>query len=466
MNRILLLAVAILGAGCIGPPRKPPAVDNLQKLHSPKPEESAEAFQYFIRMGAPLTGMLKAALPMGDRSGYPAAALLYAHGEGDAVPLDIRARHLALFRWPEEYDCRNAVMESYVRNEIERDLARAGRPALRLLSQALAREAPDEARAMRVARAMLRAGGRAAEEEFTRLLDCGRDLGGFPVRDVAAAALAYLERPAGEPVAPKTLLPLLSGGREEAFAANRRLEELTGACLYLPPLNRLEELRSAVRLWQPPPGLAVRWRRYLDSSLLRLSIAAVGGGRVLWAYDQYLHATEDETGGSRAADGEGESILHVQSRDLGTRLVYVEYRATADGAGGFSSEFPALRPVVVLSPVFRACVIVTIDTAGARRPSRPPELIGAEMHRRLRRLAESAEGPELRKALRGLGYFQDPEDAELLRSKGAGEALLLLGDPAALELQPRLEPYEVEMALRKAEDPRVKAYLEGLRKRE
>jgi hypothetical protein len=67
-------------------------------------------------------------------------------------------------------------------------------------------------------------------------------------------------------------------------------------------------------------------------------------------------------------------------------------------------------------------------------------------------------------ALRALAYFQDAADLPLLRERKAGAALLLLGDPAALDLHPDLRPHEIDLALRKAEDPRVRAYLEGLRR--
>ena len=61
-----------------------------------------------------------------------------------------------------------------------------------------------------------------------------------------------------------------------------------------------------------------------------------------------------------------------------------------------------------------------------------------------------------------VGYFQNEDDLDFLRKHGASAALLLLGDPAGLVGKPHLESHEIEMALRKATDPAVRAYLEGL----
>src|SRR5262245_34894003 len=105
------------------------------------------AFQQLLRgEGVPIP-TLRAAMNLGVRDGYPVVALLYAQGRGDAVPLDLRARHLAGFEWPRAHASENAVVEPFVREEIARDLVRTGRPALRPLAAALKEAAPTEAAA-------------------------------------------------------------------------------------------------------------------------------------------------------------------------------------------------------------------------------------------------------------------------------------------------------------------------------
>src|SRR5205085_11689804 len=107
--------------------------------------------------------------------------------------------------------------------------------------------------------------------------------------------------PAPAPLKPEGLLASLSEGRAPAYDANRRLEEATGLRVYLPRLERLEELRAALRLWSPPEDLERRWRRVLVMPLLRLSVAAIGltprpdGTRIRWAYESHFHPVEEET---------------------------------------------------------------------------------------------------------------------------------------------------------------------------
>jgi hypothetical protein len=130
----------------------------------------------------------------------------------------------------------------------------------------------------------------------------------------------------------------------------------------------------------------------------------------------------------------------------------------AHGAGGLwrgeLREFAEGRPTLMFSAPFKSALVAVVEEVGQRRVTPPPASLQAEWRSRLRSWSESED------ALRALGYFQDAADRELLRERRAGPALLLLGDPAALELRPRLEPHEIEMALRKAEDPRVREYLE------
>lgn len=540
---------AALSAGCIPVGRPNPFDEALKRLHSPKVEEYEVAFQFLIQAGGLTLPRLKASLPAGARRGFPGVALLYALGEGDAVPLELRARHLAAFRWPRPYQGENAIVEPYAWNELERDLVKAGRPALRLLADALAREAPSEAKALHVARVMLRIGGRPAAEEFARLLDSGRELDGARVQDVAAGALLYLGRqelalregtreglvraarawwagakdrteeewaqeaaaaladrfrpgdpegvrpvlellvgrtvedpkdwreknpdwrPAPAPLRPETLLPELAAGRPRAYEANRRLEAATGFRLDVPRAERLGDLCAALRLWQPPPDLEVRWKRYLESTLLRLSITVIGRhpkqgtNQVVGFYETTFHGTEDDSGELRFSSDEGAYQLYAQARDFGTRLVFGEYVFGEDGQRGVTAEYSARHPVVVFSRPLKACILIAVDEVTGRRLPRPPELLLAEARGRLRAAADRSGPADARKVLRALGYCQDRGDLDFLKERRAGEALLLLGDPAALDGAPELEPHEIEMALARAEDPRVREYLEKLQNR-
>ena len=486
------------------------------------------AFQELLRESATIPG-LRAAVGVGAHHGFPTVALLYAQGRGDAVPLDLRALHLAGFDWPKATSSENGVVEPYVKLEVEKDLARTGRPALRVLGRALEGYAGDEAGAMRVVRAMIRIGGREAAREFARLLDEKRDLDGPRVCDAAATALLYLGRqelalriaapdarvaaarawwdlakdfpesewiresvealaatgkdsvldllvgqavedpkawseknrdwrPAPAPLHPEELLPALGAERARAYDANRRLEEATGHKVYLPRMERVSELAAAIRLWRAPADLALRWRRRLESPLLRLSIAAIGASaKIRWASESFFHPTEEESGELRIETATESYALYVQALDSGTRLVASE----AHGAGGLWTgelrEFAEGRPMVMFSAPFKSALVAVVEEVEERRITPPPAELQAEWRARLRGWPESGD------ALKALGYFQDSADRELLRERRAGAGLLLLGDPAALELRPRLELHEIEMALRKAEDPRVREYLEELR---
>lgn len=487
-----------------------------------------EAFQQLLRDNASIPG-LRSAVGVGFPYGFPVVALLYAQGRGDAVPLDLRALHLAGFEWPKATASENGVVEPYVKLAVEQDLARTGRPALRPLSRALGNYVADEAGAMRVVRAMIRIGGREAAREFARLLAEKRELGGPRVCDAAACALLYLGRqelalriaspdarvaaarswwevaqdfpesewiresvealaaagkdatfdllvgqsiddpkawwdknrgwrPADAPLKPEELLPALGADRARAYDANRRLEEATGTKVFLPRMERVSELAAAIRLWRPPTDLALRWRRWLEAPLLRLSVAAIGASaKIRWASESFFHPTEEETGELRIETETESYALYVQALDYGTRLVVSE----AHGAGGLWTgelrEFAEGRPMVMFSSSFKSALVAVVEEVQERRRTPPSEELQTEWRARLRGWPESAD------ALRALGYFQDAADRVLLRERRAGAGLLLLGDPAALELRPRLEPHEIEMALRKAEDPRVREYLEELR---
>src|SRR5439155_21978003 len=166
----------------------------LLALQDESSDRREEAFQQLLREEGVPAAKLRPALNLGGEFGFPVGALLYAQGRGDAVSLDLRARHLAGFEWPRAFASQNAIVEPYVRGQLEQDLLRMGRPALRSLGRALEETAASERAAMRIVCVMLWIGGRAAAAEFARLLDSDRDLGGVRVRDAAASAILYLGR--------------------------------------------------------------------------------------------------------------------------------------------------------------------------------------------------------------------------------------------------------------------------------
>jgi hypothetical protein len=527
VDRLRTLALLLL-AGCLPGPLAREQASRIFALQDDDRSRRDAAFQELLRASAPIPA-LRGALGVGGQFGFPVVALLYAQGRGDAVPLDLRALHLAGFEWPTATSSENGVVEPFVKLAVELDLARTGRPALRPLSKALEGYAGDEAGAMRIVRAMIRIGGREAAREFARLLGVRRDLGGPRVCDAAASALLYLGRqelalriaepdarvaaarswwelakdfpesewirdavealatkgkdsvfdllvgqsvedprdwwernrdwrPAAAPLRPEELLPALGSDRARAYDANRRLEEAAGTKVFLPRMDRVSELAAALRLWRAPGDLALRWHRWLESPLLRLSVAAIGASaKIRWATEVFFHPTEEESGELRIETETESYALYVQALDSGTRLVVSE----AHGAGGLWKgelrEFAEGRPMVMFSTPFKSALVAAVEEVQERRVTPSALELQLEWRARLRGWAESGD------ALRALGYFQDAADRELLREHRAGAALLLLGDPAALELRPRLEPHEIEMALRKAEDPRVRQYLEELR---
>jgi len=533
-------AALLLLSGCL--PSAEPGDDEhrILALQDPSPRIREAAFQSLLRDGGAPASKLRMAVGIGEHQGYPVAALLYAQSRGDAVPLDLKARHLAGFEWPRASASENAVVEPWCREELERDLARSGRPALRYLAAALRETAESEAAAMRVLRTMLRIGGRGAAEAFVGLLDAERDLGGLRACDAAAAGLLYLGRqelalrlagrdarleaarswwdlakefpesewvrdaldalvkkvgpkdtegvlpviellagqaledpkawvdanrdwrPAPPPLRLAELLPELSRDRARAWDANRRLEEATGMKVIAPKWERLSELCAALRLWQAPADLHRRWSRVLESPLLRLSIAVIGSSgsderRIRWAYETYFHPTEAESGELRIETQTESYFLFVQAVDFGLRLTASESHGNGRLWSGEIRSFAAGKPLLMFSSPLKAALVAVVEEVEERRGVPSLATIRAEWHARL---ASWADSPE---ALRALAYFQDPADRGLLRERRAGRGLLLMGDPAALELRPTLEPYEIEVALRKAEDPRVRTYLEGLR---
>lgn len=534
--RASVLLVLLLG-GCI--PLRPD--DDLSPvLKRLETAEAGDAFQELVRGADAWLDRLKGALPAGARRGFPVVAVLYAQGEGDAVPLELKARHFAAFRWPAAYAGENALVERHVRAEIEADLAKAGPPAAALLARALERETPDEATALAAVRALLRAGGATAEATLAGLLDAERDLGGVRVCDVAATALLVealqdlplrlpdrearreaarrwtaevLERPpeardgeaaralaerwkpgdpegvrrvlelvvgtsldgpsppgwmpARPPSRPDVLLSRLSGGRAEAFRANRDLERSTGLRVWLFEGERLAELQARLRTASPPPDLERRWRRALGGGLVRLTLAVLGlhPGRgtngILWAQEALFHPAESDSVELRIDDGRGPSfVLHVQARDYGTRIVAGEFTGSAAGRARIR-ESDGGEPLVVFLDVLRSAAVAWVDDVPSRPMPRRGEAVLAEARARLAEAARAGPPGSSRRLLKALAYLQDPGDLPLFREGKAPEALLLAGDAAGFEGDPRLEPWEVEMALRKAPDDAFRARLDA-----
>ena len=267
-----------------------------------------------------------------------------------------------------------------------------------------------------------------------------------------------------------TLLSRLSGSRPEAFEANRRLEAMTGIRMWTPRAKSFGELRASLRLWQPPPNLEIRWRRILKGSLVRMTIALVGYHEekgmngVIWAREAVFPAVEDRSESGGGVIDAGNYVLHVQSRLEGTRLVYNEHLSGVRETTGRTAEYPAVLPVAFRTNPMKAMVVLSMVEVLGRFPPRAPAALSRDLRGRLRKGVEMARGLERERLLLALAYFQDDGDLEYLREKKASAALLLLGDPAGLAGKPHLEPHEIEMALRKATDPAVRAYLEGLKK--
>jgi hypothetical protein len=503
MKRLFAAVLFLLPAACASRDPRQAVMDRVLALGT-----DDDAFQDLIRGGGSALDLLKDALSAAPNRGFPLVAVLYAEGEGDAVPLDLKARHYASFRWPTAHADENALVEPAVWDELERDLLLAGRHALGFLAGALAKDSPDERTALRTARIMMRIGGRPAMEAFAGLLEADRALGGPRVRDVAAAALLVLaaqdlplrqadpdaiarfarewwaaakdrpddawiresaaalaaKRAEKDPEGVEPVLELLEGKgtRGEAFAENRRRERATGLSAWMPAWERIGDLRAALRLWAPPADLDARWKRLLRGGLLRLTVAAVGrrpkdgAGAVLWARETFFHASENDAIDLRIA-GDGYS-LHVRTREFGTGAVVAEFARSGKQGYGRLYEASVVRPHVHYSPILKSAVIVAVDEVESRRPPPPPDGMKLETRKRLKALEEA--GGDGAKAL---AYFQDPKDLPWFRERKAGAALLMLGDPAALELKPSLEIWEIDLALKVSKEPAVLEYLEALR---
>jgi hypothetical protein len=195
MKRARLLS-AILLAGCASP-RTSELRNDIGLLHGDEPNARAVAFRTLVRAPSGILPFLRRDLREGYAQGFPLAAVLVARGEADEVPLEIKILHLARFEWPAATE--TAILEPVVRHALEREVLRAGRPGLRLLARALERDAVTEARGLDLLRLMIdlaAPAGTAGLEEFARLLESARELGGEndPARvcDLAGAALLHL----------------------------------------------------------------------------------------------------------------------------------------------------------------------------------------------------------------------------------------------------------------------------------
>lgn len=195
MRCAAMLCSALL-AGCAST-RESDLRTDIILLHSEDSAERAGAFSRLVRVPASSGPALLASVSEGYARGFPLAAVLVARGDAAAVPLEVKVLHLALFEWPAAPE--TAILEPVVRHALERDLARSGRPGLRLLTRALERDVVSESRAYDLLRIMIDLAaplGRGGLLEVSRLLESGRAISGSsePVRvcDFAGAALLHL----------------------------------------------------------------------------------------------------------------------------------------------------------------------------------------------------------------------------------------------------------------------------------
>ncbi len=513
MGRLAAVALLVI-SGCFQP-RHP--IDHRIRvmIQSPDKAEREREFQFLANAPVEIIPNLKLRLQEGHAVGFPCVALLYNLGEGDAVPLELRVLHIAKFSWPARFADANKVLEPYVWNELLGDLRKAGKPALRLLGDALAREAPDEARAMRIVDVMLRVGGATPQvlfEEFARHLDVTRDLAGVRVCDIAGAALLHLSyqdvvlyRSTDLAAAAKARLDALRGAAEEiwinmgrsaatdaardaregatwseylkrlaADEENRVLERHEGVVLRRwTPRRTLWDLRVARWDPRPDPGLATKWRRWKDSRLLRLSISKIGpdpaGQRgVVFIHEKHFHCTEDDTATFEGQADAGIYQLFVQSLELGTRLVVSEFVVGRESGTGDTRHFDVdpEAPVCLFHPQLASGTVLLIEEVDTRAPPSAPDALKSKITKLcLKRLEADPAGASRALAYLGVTSACDEiaacavKDDEARRAVGA--ALLILGDPRGLDLgvTVTLSKHERAMARAAAKDARLKAWL-------
>jgi hypothetical protein len=164
VNRFPMAALLLL-AGCSPASHAREDAARIFALQDDDRERRDAAFQELLRANASIPS-LRGALGVGAPFGFPVVALLYAQGRGDAVPLDLRALHLAGFEWPAATSSENGVVEPFVKLEVEQDLALIGRRAPGL-GRAL--EGSAAAGKERGSRAMIRSRKPRAARESARL---------------------------------------------------------------------------------------------------------------------------------------------------------------------------------------------------------------------------------------------------------------------------------------------------------
>src|SRR5262245_13180070 len=91
--------LAVVLAGC-APGRGPDLPTPVWLRHSARPGELAPAFARLVHEPSSIAPALLGGVAEGYARGFPVAAVLVARGEADAVPLEVKVLHLALFEWP------------------------------------------------------------------------------------------------------------------------------------------------------------------------------------------------------------------------------------------------------------------------------------------------------------------------------------------------------------------------------
>src|SRR5581483_1407467 len=145
--------------------------------------------------------------------------------------------------------------------------------------------------------------------------------------------------------------------------------------------ERVSDLLSALRLWEAPPDLELRWRRWLGEPLLRLSVAAIGPGggsephRIRWAHEAYFQPVEGELAELHIETRTENYSFTVQAFDLGTRLSAGESHGTGAGWTGTLREFRGGAPVIMFSSAFKAALVAVVEEVPSRRPPPPPPVL-------------------------------------------------------------------------------------------
>lgn len=503
---LFLLTAFFCLLSCQGP-RNPggPLAQTLQRLASSDPIEREDAFQQVLHSPSDLTPLLKPLAPMAPQFGCPVAAILYRLGEGDAVPLDVKARHFALFEWPEEYRQENALLEPYITHELENDLFAAGRPAIRYLA-AVFRTSP---RAEAVAGLMLRIHERTAveflvthadlpaaqaallpiagtekirewwetaklfdAEEWTRMrcrshlqndLDAfSREVGqAFPSR--AEAEAWWRANESRRPFEwwkdrfPKAssshFSPLYEALRNpsapDAAAAHHLLEHWTGVHF------------TAF----PAPDLPTRWRRTVENPVLHLRLCVLGptGETDSWVQERIFPSVETaQAGGGKMMDS-FDYALFVHVREQGTAALVGEFASDNEKTTGNTATLRFQDGLLlVYSSILRSYIAVSLEERPVRPLPEPPDAVRFSLLRLLRKRL-----PDPLAAL-ALGYAEDLDSQPLLvkalrkdpGNAAIARALLLLDDPTGLIPGLTLPPEEREILDTRCANEEIRTFLQ------